>query len=476
MARLEKLGKPGVLSVAEHFDHDAHAGAADNGLPPMRMVVLPDYFWGIAPEQSKPIAEKNIDAFIKALTDPRTPEEINPKQPEVEPLPPIKILANSQAEALERFQRLFNEKQWSDGLALIPPTREAVDLMLTGTNRSPDEVIGKVKNKNGIATVEKVAINAVMAGASPRYLPVIIAAMEGLTAEDFDLMHPQASAGGFDMAVWVSGPLAEELGMNSGDRLWSYGNRANATIGRAIVLCRINLGHMWPGINDMARVREMPFTGFTFAENYQGNPWGPYHVIQGFQPEDSCVTVSTVAPQMTMHAGNTVEAKLNRIIQSILARRNMVFARYDPNRAVPACHPPKFIFMISPEAAAELNKLGYTQEKLRDFVYSSTSVPYEELSPDEIEGIQKRIKQSLANAGLLADRIPPERIPFFQDNLKPGGYVPILITPNDLHFVVAGGVEAGVSITDWSYLRAPYAWGSHKTIKVKGATLTKSGR
>ncbi len=442
----------------------------------MRLVVLPDYYWGIPPEKSKPIAEKHIDAFIKALTDPRAPEDINPKQPEIEPLPPIKISANSRAEALEEFQRLFNENQWSDGLALIPPTREAVDLMLTGTSRLPREIIGKVKNKNGIATIEKIAINAVMAGASPRYLPVIIAAMEGLTAEDFDLMHMQASMGGFDMAVWVSGPLAEELGMNSGDRLWSYGNRANATIGRAIVLCRINLGHMWPGINDMARVREMPFTGFTFAENYQGNPWEPYHVSQGFRPEDSCVTVSTVQPQITTHAGNTVEAKLNRIVQSILARRNMVFARYDPNRAVPACHPPKFIFMVSPEAAAELNKLGYSQEKLRSFIYSSTSVPYEELSPDEIEGIQKRIDQSLANAGLLADRIPPDRIPFFQQNLKPGGHVPILITPDDLHFVVAGGVEAGVSITDWSYMRAPYAWGSHQTVKVKGATLTKSGR
>ena len=470
------MGKPGVLSVAEHFDHDAQAGAADNGLPPMRMVVLPDYFWGISPEQSKPIAEKHIDDFVKALTDPRTPEEINPKQPEMEPLPPLKILANSHAEAMEKFQRVFNSNRWSDGLALIPPTREAVDLMLTGTSRSPQEVIGKVKNKNGIATIEKIAINAVMAGASPSYLPVIIAAMEGLTDENFDLMHPQASAGGFDMAVWVSGPLAEELGMNSGDRIWSYGNRANATIGRAIVLCRINLGHMWPGINDMARVRQMPFTGFTFAENYQGNPWEPYHVIQGFRPEDSCVTVSTVQPQITTHAGNTVEAKLKRIVQSILARRNMVFARYDPNRAVPACHPPKFIFMISPEAAVELNKLGYTQEKLRSFIYSSTSVPYQELTPDEIVGIQKRIDQSLANAGILADRIPPERIPFFQQSLKPGGRVPILITPDDLHFVVAGGVEAGISITDWSYMRAPYAWGSHQTVKVRGATLTKSGR
>ena len=153
-----------------------------------------------------------------------------------------------------------------------------------------------------------------------------------------------------------------------------------------------------------------------------------------------------------------------------------MFARYDPNRAVPACHPPKFIFMISPEAAVELNKLGYTQDKVRSFVYTSTSVPYEELSPDEIKGIQKRIDQSLANAGLLADRIPPERIPFFQQSLKPGGRVPILITPDDLHFVVAGGAEAGVSITDWSYLRAPYAWGSHQTVKVKGATLTKAGR
>ena len=120
--------------------------------------------------------------------------------------------------------------------------------------------------------------------------------------------------------------------------------------------------------------------------------------------------------------------------------------------------------------------MGYTQESLRNYIYEATSVAFEELSPDEREGIRKRIDQSLANAGILADRIPPARIPLFQQGLKPGGKVPILVAPGDLHLVVAGGIEAGISITGWSYMRAPYTWGSHQTIKIKGATLTQSGR
>jgi hypothetical protein len=445
-------------------------------VPTLRYVVLPGYYWGIPAGESIPIAHKHVDAFVKALTTPLTPEEANPKPPGKEALPPLRVSAPSYSAAVEEIQRVFNENRWSDGLAIIPPTREAVDLMLTGTKRSPKEVIGKIKTKNGIATIEKIAINAVMAGASPKHLPVIIAAIEGLADEDYDLVHPQASLGGFDFAIWASGPIGEEINMNSGDRLWSYGNRANASIGRAIVLCRINLGRMWPGINDMARVRTMPFTGYTFAENYRGNPWKPYHVIQGFRAEESCVTVSTVQAGISTYGGDTVEQKLKSIVQQILARRSAVFAQYNPGVAVPACHPPKFIFMISPEAAADLQKLGYDQGSLRSYVYDATSVPCEQLSPAEKKGIEARINQSLARAGLLADQIPANRIPVYQQGLRPGGKVPVVVTPEDLHFVVAGGVEAGKSITGWSYFRAPYAIKSHRTTAIKGAALTKAGR
>ncbi|MEJ2109352.1 MAG: hypothetical protein P8Z37_05455 [Acidobacteriota bacterium] len=392
--------------------------------------------------------------------------------------PPVKISAKTYSAAVEEYQRMFSRSRWSDGLAILPPTREAVNLMLTGTSRSPEEVIGQVPAKNGIATIEKIAINAVMAGASPRYLPVIIAAMEGLTDKDFDLLHPQASLGGFELAIWVSGPMASELEMNSSDRLWTYGNRANNSIGRAIVLCRINLGQMWPGVNDMARTRAVPFTNYIFAENSsEPNPWQPYHVINGFKSTDSCVSVSTVGAGISLYSGATGIDRLQRAINAILAKRNGVFAGYNPAVANPSSHPPKHVFMISPLTAKELRDAGYTdQKRLRDYIYDQTSVPYEQLSTDEISGIQRRIETSIAETGNYADRLPEDVIPVYQQALKPGGKVPLIVKPaDDIHIVVVGA-EDEASMSGWIYMRAPYAWTSHKTKRITGATLTQTGR
>ena len=446
-------------------------------MPTQRQVKILKYYWHIPSEESTPIAESHFEEIIAALTTPLTLEEINPTPAPGASSPPVRIMATNYADAIERFQALFNENRWSDGLAIIPPTREAVDLMLTGTSRSPNEVIGRVKAKNGIATIENIAINAVMAGASPAYLPVIIAAMECLIHPEFDLLHPQASMGGFELAIWVSGPLAAELNMNCQDRLWTYGNRANNSIGRAILLCRINLGHMWPGVNDMARSRSVPFTNYTFAENNKDvHLWPPYHTISGFKPEDSCVSVSTVSQGiMPIPGGKSTSDYIGNLVSEVLSRREAVFTTYDPDIANPRAHPMKYVFMISPEIVDDLVASGYTQESLRNFIYESACIPYEELSPHEIETIKIRIDQSIAGRGIFSDRLPIDRVPVWEKGLKPGGKVPVLVTADDLHFVVVGTAK-GKSITGWSYTRAPYTWSSHRTTRIKDATLTKAGR
>ena len=462
--------------VAETFEHDARSGAMDHGMPTQRHVIMKDYYWYIPPEESRPIAESHFDKIIAALTLPLSSAENNPPQRLREAYPPVRVSGENYAAALEQLQSVFIENRWSDGLAILPPTREAVDLMLTGTSRQPNEVIGKVKAKNGIATIEKIAINAVMAGASPEYMPVIIAAIEGLTNPEFDLLHPQASLGGFELAIWVSGPMAEELNMNYRDRLWTYGNRANSSIGRAIALCRINLGQMWPGINDMARTRAVPFTNFTFAENNTPpNPWPPYHTVYGYNPEDSYVSVSTVSPgTMTTYPGKNAKELLDNVIASVLISRAAVFSAYRPGEANPSSHPKKHVFMITPEAAEEMAALGYTQKSLREYIYDATSVPFEQLSPEEITQINARLEESRAGRGLLADQLPADRIPIWNQGLKPGGKVPVLSAPDDIHFVVVGA--GGRSITGWTYMRGVYTWSSHRTTKITGATLTQAGR
>jgi hypothetical protein len=294
---MEKLHIPTVYLTTSQFNSDAHFSAEDNGVPNLRIVALPAnkfYSERLTKERAKPVAVAAFDEMIKAITAPITTQETTPK-PAVTSNPNLKIQADSSDSALEQFNDLFLEKHWSDGLPIIPPTPERVKHMLSGTTRSPKEVIGTVAPRNGTATVENVAINAVMAGAKPEYLPVILSAMDALVDERFDDLHFLTSTGSFNLVVMVSGPLAKEINMNGNFGLFSYGSRANSSIGRALRLATINLGHLWPGENDMALVgRPAAHTFITLAENQDDSPWEPYHVSQGFKADDSCVTIAVV--------------------------------------------------------------------------------------------------------------------------------------------------------------------------------------
>jgi len=216
-------------------------------------------------------------------------------------LAPVTVSADTYAHAMQKFNRVFLDNQWGDGLLLLPPTKEAVQEMLKGTSRSPSEVIGTVAPKNGIVTVENVAINAVMAGAKPEYMPVVIAAMEGITDPAYDDLHVMTSSGSFNLAIMVTGPIAKELKINSGIGLLGYGWQANSTIGRAVRLITINAGRLWPAVNDMALMGRPSSQFYVFAENQDLNPWPPFHVTQGFKPEDNCVTISSVMSSPATH-------------------------------------------------------------------------------------------------------------------------------------------------------------------------------
>jgi hypothetical protein len=352
--------------------------------------------------------------------------------------------------------------------------------MLSGTSRSPDEVIGKVAPGNGIATIEKIATNAVMAGAKPEYLPVIIAAMEGLTDENFDVLHMQASTGNFTLAIIVTGPIGKEIKMNSEIGYLGHGWRANNTIGRAVRLCLLNFGHVWPGVSDMANVgRPSPHTFYTFAENEDFSPWEPYHVDRGFKPEESCVTVSTVGGYggfgVNHLTGRSAQELLNDMIHGISQKRR-IFDLFKRGTANPMAHWSKHIFVLYPQAATELHNLGFSQERLANYIYERTSIPFEEFGPDEVRGLQERIKGSIEGGMLFADMIPPDRLSVFEEAFKPGGKIPVLITPKDIHIIVAG-TASGVpgSVVWFSYIKAVYKWTSHQTRLIRGATLTKAG-
>lgn len=481
---LEKRGKPGVFVLTDVALWNAKISAKDHGMPSLRIVCIPsiDYFPNRATvEEVRPVAESAIDRIIEALTKPLTEEEKNPKR-ELEREAPaiVEIKAESYNSAVEKFNQLYLDNHWGDGLPLIPPTEEAVKQMLAGTSRSPDEVIGPVPFRRGIATVEKIAINAVMAGAKPEYLPVIIAAIEGLADQRYSVPHYSidafshmvSSEGGFNLMIMVSGPIAKEINMNCGVGLLAHCWRANNTIGRAVELCIINIGHTWPGEIDMALIgRPSSHTFYTFAENIEESPWESFNEGLGYKPEDSCVTVATVGSMMTLYGGGVVapwnvKAVLETMVKEV-ARNRRIFAGYKIGQI--SAHLPQHIMVIHPELAIVLKRHGFkTKQSLRDYIYESTKVPYEDLTKEELQGIQDRINSKPGGLYYFKNAFPESFLPKIKESLRPGGKVPV-VNPDDIHIVVSGTVP-GYSF-GWSYSRE-----AHQTKLIKGATLTKSGR
>ncbi len=469
--RIEKLGKPGVYVCTDNFVHDAQSAAEDVGMPRVRIVTVQaaDYYrLRDTDEEIMPVAEAVIDKLIDGLRSPLTPEESS-TEPQKEPLDPITIEAETHELAVREFNRIFLDNQWGDGLPLLPPTKEAVEAMLKGTSRLPGELIGTVAPKNGAATIEKIAINSVMAGAKPEYLPVIIAAMEGITDPDYDDLHVMTSTGSFNFAIMITGPIAKEIDVRSGMGFLGYGWQANSTIGRAVRLCLINMGRVWPGVNDMALVGRPSQQFYVFAENQEFSPWPPFHVTQGFKPEDSCVTISSVmgSPGDLLGGGAvatwTPEQVLDNAVRMMMGpRRGM--ASWRRGSANPG--PMKYILFFEPALAMELDQQGYTRESLQKLIYERASIPYEQLTRAEIANIQPRIDSG---------EIPADRVPVFKSALRPGGKLPMLDRVEDIRIIVVGGIPSySFGMSFWR--EGLYAPTSDQTKLIRGATLTQAGR
>ncbi len=190
----------------------------------------------------------------------------------------------------DEFEAMW-ERGWTDGLPVVPPTEGRVLAMLDATVRPPDEVVAVVPPNMVPVTVEKVAINAVMAGCRPEYLPVVLAAVEAACNEAFNLHGVLATTMSVGPVVIVNGPIARAIGMNSGVNVLGQGNRANSTIGRALQLVVRNVGGGRPGQVDRATLGNPGKVGWCFAEDEEGSPWEPLSVARGQASGTSTVTV-----------------------------------------------------------------------------------------------------------------------------------------------------------------------------------------
>ena len=211
------------------------------------------------------------------------------------------------------------DRGWTDGLPVVPPTEDRVERMLTGTSRNPADLVAVVPPDLVDCTVEKVAINAVMAGCRPEHLPVVLTALEAVCTDDFNMHGVLATTMSVGPVLVVSGPITGQIDMNHGINVLGHGNRANSTIGRAVQLVVRNVGGGAPGGIDRATLGHMGKQGFCFAEDTAGSPWTSLSEERGFGPDQNTVTAfAGEGPHILMDQKSRSADSLTRMLANAL--------------------------------------------------------------------------------------------------------------------------------------------------------------
>ena len=233
--------------------------------------------------------EEGIAAVMKdvvdALTRPLTPEEKSPKQ-QTGKTPRVAFKGS-----LQEVNRSYYNKGWTDGLPIIPPTEAAVAEMMTGTDLPRDHIVATIIPRKGKATIEKIAVNAVMAGALPTYMPVLIAAVQSLADPKTRFDTFEVSTGSWAPFLAINGRIRNDININCSSGALSPGNIANAAIGRAIGLIVKNIGGARKAIEDMGVIGNPGKYSLVIGEDEEASPWEPLSVERGFTKEDNTLTV-----------------------------------------------------------------------------------------------------------------------------------------------------------------------------------------
>jgi hypothetical protein len=282
---IEDWGKPVVALTNQAFITDSGSAASCKGMSGVR-VLREDIQSSDTPEKIEIGVSAVMDDIIAALTRPLTAEEKSPQKQEVRK--PSRIIFKGNLEEVNRF---FYRRGWGDGLPVMPPTEETVTEMLTGTDLPVDYEVAKIIPRLGKATVEKIAINAVMAGALPTHLPLIIAGVQALVEPVTRFDTFQDSQGSWAPFWIVNGPVRQDIHINCGTGALSPGDIANAAVGRALGLIVKNIGGVRKGIEDMGALGNPCKYTMLLGEDEEESPWEPLHVERGFEKEDSTVTV-----------------------------------------------------------------------------------------------------------------------------------------------------------------------------------------
>ena len=315
---------------------------------------------------------------------------------------------------------IWFDKGVTDGLPVVPPTRERVERMLAGTGRDRATLIGELPPNYGRATVERIAINAVMAGCRPEYLPVLLAVVEAACDPTFALHGMSTSTHFSAPLIVVNGPIRARVGVNCSFGVFGPGHRANATIGRALRLLMINVGGARPGETSMSTFGHPGRYTYCIGEFEEESPWPPLHVERGLSAGQSAVTLfAGEAPHgISDHASRTARELGGSLGWSMAGLWN-------------AKHFPLYshtMLVVGPEHARTFGDEGWSKDDLKRHLHETVRVPFYALQPDADNGEGTNLR--------------------FGKTPKPGpdDLIPKFASTAEIHVVVAGGTAGRFSM------------------------------
>ena len=367
---LEKAGKPTVGIVSGGFERDAAATARSFGLPKFRYAVVPDVITGLSPEQIEQEVTDAFDQIVEVLTtDPDGSSNGSTATLRTKPADLLKIDATGWYDAFEKMNRQFLEFEWSDGFPIIPATQERVEWMLKGTTRSPGDIVTILEPGNGLATVEKIAINAVMAGCEPAHLPILMAACEAYTGLGDHARRMAMSTGPHAPLMVINGPIVKEVGINFRRAAMGPGaqSRHNIVLGRALRLIMMNVGHCYPGEMDLDTMGSSRKFSMCIAENEDDSPWEPFHVEKGFDRDASTVTIFATRDEIDVC--NLENWTPEGVLNSFASFGAIPGGEYLAQETAGWEEPRGYLLLFSPEHANICGKAGWVKKAVRDYVH-----------------------------------------------------------------------------------------------------------
>ena len=473
---MEHAGRPGVSICSDILYRSKSALQDLNGMPRVRLVTVPETDYCVAkrdPELMRPVVEAACDKIIAALLTPLTEEEKEDFVLEYD-YSPKTFSGETYHEAYEKFLQYCADNALSDGLPVVPPTKENVEWMLTGTTYPRDKEIGLVFPKRGIATVEKIAIAAVMAGCKPEYLPVLIGIMDAFTDPNFNQFHVVNE---ILPTIFLSGPIVKELGYNTHCGYLAPGYRINATIGRAVLMCMITIG--WRDMTIYASPggpgQPAAYANYIIPENQDESPWDSWAEQNGYTNGESVVTICENTGVMRgpgeCMSNSSCEERIAQI-SNLFSRKGPLFSAFG---MAENGENSRHMIVLHPAMAKQLALKGFTKESFVEYLYKQNVIDYDSMTEEEREHLREQLRLERAAANDKMYFLLPE-------DIKPGLHREPFHELSDVLIMVAGSgagnsmifqTVCGSSAPNAEDVKEPRPW---MTKVIRGAALTEAGR